>query len=108
MYLSSWELNQKKPHPKHLENIIDYLSYLPKKVSKKELLGTQTKYFRIKHLIDLENLCQMVNIKTSLVKRIETKRFCKLSKQEDKMVRRALKAMQDFSKPDELVKNHDK
>ena len=27
MYLSSWELNQKAPHPKYVDEIVNYLGY---------------------------------------------------------------------------------
>jgi transcriptional regulator with XRE-family HTH domain len=50
MYLSSWELNQKAPHPKHLKNIIDYLGYVPTITSNREHLGrTYRKRRNLKH-----------------------------------------------------------
>jgi DNA-binding transcriptional regulator YiaG len=91
MYLSSWELNQKLPHPKHLKNIIDYLGYLPKKISKNELLGMQTKYFRMKYHLSLEEFCQMTNINSDVVVSLENKRFCKVSDMERKAILKSLK-----------------
>jgi DNA-binding transcriptional regulator YiaG len=82
MYLSAWELNQKKPHPKHLKNIIDYLGYIPKINSKHERIGTQTKLYRIKHNLTLKEFCQMTNIDFDLVVKWENARYCKISKQE--------------------------
>lgn len=94
MYLSSWELNQKKPHPKHLENIIEYLGYLPQTISKSELLGTQTKYYRMKYNLTLEELCQMTNMTSNVVTQLETKRFRKTCDSERRAMIQALSSLQ--------------
>lgn len=78
MYLSSWELNQKKPHSKHLENIIDYLGYLPEVDIKYERLGIVTKLYRLKHGLSLGEFCQKENIDIDWVKKWENARYCKV------------------------------
>ncbi|NQY01416.1 MAG: helix-turn-helix transcriptional regulator [Flavobacteriaceae bacterium] len=78
MYLSSWELNQKKPHPKHLENIIEYLGYLPEINVEYERLGMVTKLYRLKHQLSLEKFCQMANVDIDMVFKWEHARYCKV------------------------------
>lgn len=91
MYLSSWELNQKAPHPKHLKNIIGYLGYVPTISSNIERLGMRTKLYRMKYNISLHEFCQMGNIDSDVVIKLETRRFCKLSKEDTRTIKKALK-----------------
>ncbi len=97
MYLSSWELNQKAPHPKHVERIIDYLGYMPNITSKFEKLGTRTKLYRMKHNISIEEFCQMGNININVIMKLETMRFCKPLKTEVRAIKRQLNRKPTFS-----------
>ena len=97
MYLSSWELKQKAPHPKHVENIINYLGYVPNITSKLEKLGTRTKLYRIKHNISIEEFCQMGNIDINVVMKLEEARFCKPLKIKVQAIKRQINRKPTFS-----------
>ena len=97
MYLSSWELKQKAPHPKHVESIIDYLGYVPKINSKLEKLGTRTKLYRMKYNISMKEFCQMGNIDINVVMKLETMRFCKPLKTQVRTIKRQLNRKPTFS-----------
>lgn len=102
MHLSSWELNQKAPHPKHLENIINYLDYIPKMKSKFERIGTRTKLYRLKHQLTLKDFIQMTNIDNNVVNKIENYRFCKLEKYVLHQIEKAIKQKPTFSYAENL------
>lgn len=90
MNLSAWELNRKAPHPKHLENIINYLGYVPNITSDFDKLGTQTKLYRIKHNLNLEEFLQITNIDSNVVSNLESLRFCKLPRTKVQAIKKAL------------------
>lgn len=91
MYLSSWELKQKAPHPKHLDNIIKYLGYIPNITSKFEKLGTRTKLYRLKYGLSLKEFLQMPNINSHIMMKLEQSRYCKIPKTEEKAIEKMLK-----------------
>lgn len=96
MNLSAWELNQKAPHPKHLENIINYLGYIPIITSSFEKLGMRTKLYRKKHNLTLETFCQMANIDIHVVNKLENARFCKVDLKIDKIIKCSLEKEYGF------------
>lgn len=91
MYLSSWELNQKAAHPKHLDSIIEYLGYIPNITSRFEKLGMRTKLYRMKYNLSMEDFIHMPNINSNIVMKLERLRFCKVSKTEEKAIEKTLK-----------------
>ncbi len=90
VYLSSWEHKRKAPHPKYLDIIIDYLGYIPKITSKTDFLGTRVKLYRKKHNLFIETFCQLGNIDTHVVMKLENARFCKVDKETKKMIEKQL------------------
>lgn len=97
MNLSAWELNQKAPHPKYVEDIIDYLGYIPSIKSKLERIGIRTKLYRLKYQLSLEEFIQMTNIDSNLINKIENYRFCKLEKGVLQKIEKAIKHKPTFS-----------
>ena len=91
MHLSSWELNQKAPHPKYVDVIIDYLGYVPKITSRIERLGSRIKLYRRKHNLGINEFCELKKIDKVLVIKHENQRFCKFSKEEQKIIEQALR-----------------
>ena len=69
MYLSSWELNRKQTHPKHLEAIIQFLGYTPKLTSTFDRLGARTKLWRIVHNISMDGFSEMIAIQKKKFKK---------------------------------------
>ena len=90
MNLSAWELNQKVPHPKYAEIIIDFLGYIPTITSKIERLGTRIKLYRLKHKLSINEFCKLKQIDKALVYKHEMQRFCKFSEKEYEVIEQVL------------------
>ncbi|MFV0572295.1 MAG: hypothetical protein ACK5M1_07690 [Xanthomarina gelatinilytica] len=90
MNLSMWEHNRKPVHPKYVKAIVNYLGYVPNVTSKFEQLGTRTQLYRMKHKLTVEEFCHLGDIPTDVVIKLETMRFCKDGKNEEKTVRSIL------------------
>ena len=84
-------MNQKVPHPKHLEIIVDYLGYVPNITSSFEKLGTRTKLYRIKNKLSLETFLKKTNIDSNIIKKLEHSRYCKIPKTLNEMIIEKLK-----------------
>ncbi len=90
MHLSLWEHNHKSPHSKYVKSIVKYLRYIPEVNFKSERLGTLTQLYRLKHKISIEEFCQMTNIDSNVLRRIETMRSYKVSDDVEKMIFKAV------------------
>jgi transcriptional regulator with XRE-family HTH domain len=91
IYLSSWELNRKSPHPKHIENIINYLGYIPQIKFSFEKLGTRTKLYRIKNKLSIQEFSQLNNIDINILDKLENSRSRKSSLEEQSLIENILK-----------------
>lgn len=77
--LSSWETNRRPIHPKRLKKALEFIGYIPDKISKIDFIGTQCKVWRLQNNIRLEMFCGMVKIPKDNIAKLETARYCKTS-----------------------------
>lgn len=77
--LSSWETNRRPIHPKRLKKALEFIGYVPDKISKIDFIGTQCKVWRLQNNVSLDMFCGMVKVSKNNITKIETARFCKIS-----------------------------
>jgi hypothetical protein len=77
--LSSWETNRRPIHPKRLKKALDFIGYVPDKISKIDFIGTQCKIWRLQNNVSMDMFCGMVKVPKDNIIKIETARYCKIS-----------------------------
>jgi len=77
--LSSWETNRRPIHPKRLKKALDFIGYVPDKISKIDFIGTQCKIWRLQNKVSIDMFCGMVKVPKDNIIKIETARYCKIS-----------------------------
>jgi hypothetical protein len=77
--LSSCETNRRPIHPKRLKKALDYIGYIPNKISKFDFIGTQCKLWRLQNNVSLDMFCGMVKVSKDNIIKLETARYCKIS-----------------------------
>jgi len=77
--LSSWETNRRPIHPKRLKKALEFIGYVPDKISKIDFIGTQCKLWRLQNNVSLDMFCGMVKVSKDNITKLETARYCKTS-----------------------------
>lgn len=77
--LSSWETNRRPIHPKRVKKALDFIGYVPNKISKIDFIGTQCKVWRLQNDVSIDMFCGMVKLPKDNITKIETARYCKIS-----------------------------
>ena len=77
--LSSWETNRRPIHPKRLKKALEFIGYVPNKISKFDFTGTQCKLWRLQNNVSLDMFCGMVKVSKDNIIKLETARYCKIS-----------------------------
>ena len=77
--LSSWETNRRPIHPKRLKKALEFIGYIPDKISKIDFIGTQCKVWRLQNKVSLDMFCGMVKVSKDNIIKLETARYCKIS-----------------------------
>jgi transcriptional regulator with XRE-family HTH domain len=79
--LSNWELNRKPTPPKHLQNIIYFLGYVPKIKIGFDRFGTYTQLYRKQQEISLQKFSEHINIDIEEIKHLEQGKYGKRHRQ---------------------------
>lgn len=77
--LSSWETNRRPIHPKRLKKALEFIGYVPDKISKIDFIGTQCKIWRLQNNVSMDMFCGMVKVSKDNITKLETARYCKIS-----------------------------
>lgn len=77
--LSSWETNRRPIHPKRVKKALEFIGYVPQRISKIDYIGTQCKIWRLQNDVSIDMFCGMVKVAKDHINKIETARYCKIS-----------------------------